>query len=64
MLNLIVVKPKEGNEEIHIIQGFDIEIDEKHAKRIDRLVDDYEKRILHHLHLLLRRFRRLFSRIV
>jgi len=31
------------------IQGFDIELNEKDAKRIDRLVNDYESRILTHL---------------
>jgi uncharacterized membrane protein len=31
------------------IQGFDIEINREDARRIDRLVDDYEKAILTHL---------------
>lgn len=31
------------------IQGFDIPMDKDHVKRIDRLVDDYESRIISHL---------------
>ncbi|MFC5452877.1 DUF1003 domain-containing protein [Paenibacillus aestuarii] len=33
-------------DEASIIQGFDIELSEKNAQRIDRLVDDYENSIL------------------
>ncbi|QHW34733.1 DUF1003 domain-containing protein [Paenibacillus rhizovicinus] len=33
-------------EEASVIQGFDIELSEQNAERIDRLVDDYEKSIL------------------
>ncbi|MBO7744522.1 DUF1003 domain-containing protein [Paenibacillus sp. MWE-103] len=35
-----------GFDEASIIQGFDIELSEKNAQRIDGLVDDYEKSIL------------------
>ncbi|NBD24799.1 DUF1003 domain-containing protein [Paenibacillus glycinis] len=33
-------------DEASVIQGFDIELSEKNAQRIDRLVDDFEKSIL------------------
>lgn len=33
-------------EDASIIQGFDIELSEQNAQRIDRFVDDYEKSIL------------------
>jgi uncharacterized membrane protein len=36
-------------DETMSIQGFDIELNEEDTKRIDRLVDHYEKRILTHL---------------
>lgn len=36
-------------EETSQIEGFDIELNEESAKRIDRLVDNYEKSIVNHL---------------
>ncbi|MGZ4162971.1 MAG: DUF1003 domain-containing protein [Tumebacillaceae bacterium] len=43
------VKPFVNEEDATIIQGFDIEINKDDADRIDRLVNDYESRILTHL---------------
>lgn len=45
---LFYVKP-EIQEDETIIQGFDIEIDKDDVERIDRLVNDYESRIMSHL---------------
>ncbi|MDQ0189993.1 DUF1003 domain-containing protein [Alicyclobacillus cycloheptanicus] len=42
------VKPEIRDDET-IIEGFDIEIDKDDVERIDRLVNDYEKRIMSHL---------------
>jgi uncharacterized membrane protein len=36
-------------EETSQIEGFDIELNEESARRIDRLVDNYEKSIVNHL---------------
>jgi len=46
--NLYVKKQKDQNESKKI-QGFDIEINRDNARRIDRLVDNYESNILSHL---------------
>ncbi|UKS29461.1 DUF1003 domain-containing protein [Paenibacillus sp. HWE-109] len=40
------IKSTNNFDEASIIQGFDIELSEKNAQRIDRLVDDFEKSIL------------------
>ncbi|MCL6454385.1 MAG: DUF1003 domain-containing protein [Alicyclobacillus sp.] len=45
---LFYVKPEIRDDE-SIIHGFDIEIDKDDVQRIDRLVDEYESRILTHL---------------
>jgi uncharacterized membrane protein len=45
---LYYVKPKVAEDET-IIQGFDIEINKDDVERIDRLVNDYESRIMSHL---------------
>lgn len=46
---LFYVKPEINDDDESIIQGFDIEIDKDDVKRIDRLVNDYESRIMNHL---------------
>lgn len=43
------VSKKEAMEEDLTLEGFDIELNENDTKRIDRLVDDYESRIITHL---------------
>ncbi|MCL6443519.1 MAG: DUF1003 domain-containing protein [Alicyclobacillus sp.] len=45
---LFYVKPEIHDDET-FIQGFDIEIDKDDVERIDRLVNDYESRIMSHL---------------
>lgn len=40
---------KEAKDDETTIQGFDIELNREHTKRIDRLVDHYEKSIVTHL---------------
>ncbi len=42
-------KKIDGLDDTSVFEGFDIQITEDYAKRIDRLVDDYEERILNHL---------------
>ncbi|OCT11797.1 hypothetical protein A8709_28420 [Paenibacillus pectinilyticus] len=42
-------KKQEIQSDAKTIQGFDIEINRDDAKRIDRLVDNYESKILSHL---------------
>lgn len=42
------VKPQEV-EPASVVEGFDIPIDDDNAIRIDRLVNDYKTRIIHHL---------------
>jgi len=46
---LFYVKPQMDNDDVSIIQGFDIEINKDDAGRIDRIVNDYEARIMNHL---------------
>lgn len=43
------VRPQQKYQDISTFEGFDIPINESDAKRIDRLVDSYESRILMHL---------------
>jgi uncharacterized membrane protein len=43
------VSPLESTVDEMTLEGFDIELNVDDAKRIDRLVDDYESRILTHL---------------
>ena len=43
------LKPNTNLDDVSVIHGFDIEINKNDAKRIDRLVDDYESSILNHL---------------
>lgn len=40
------VNPQAKNQETSTFEGFDIPIDESDVKRIDRLVNDYESRII------------------
>ncbi|WCK56033.1 DUF1003 domain-containing protein [Aneurinibacillus sp. Ricciae_BoGa-3] len=49
MRKKFISKRKGFIEEPPVIQGFDIELNKDDAKRIDRLVDHYEKSILTHL---------------
>lgn len=46
---LFYVKPEVDPQDESLIHGFDIEIDKDDVQRIDRLVDDYESRIMTHL---------------
>ncbi|GMA66131.1 DUF1003 domain-containing protein [Alicyclobacillus fastidiosus] len=43
------VKPQDTHPDTSTFEGFDIPINETDAKRIDRLVDNYESRIMMHL---------------
>lgn len=43
------VKPQDLHKDAATFEGFDIPINENDAKRIDRLVDNYESRIMAHL---------------
>ncbi|GMA59653.1 DUF1003 domain-containing protein [Alicyclobacillus fastidiosus] len=43
------VKPQDIQQDASTFEGFDILINETDAKRIDRLVDNYERRIMMHL---------------
>ncbi|MFB5190595.1 DUF1003 domain-containing protein [Alicyclobacillus fastidiosus] len=43
------VKPQDKLEDTSTFEGFDIPINEGDAKRIDRLVDNYESQIMMHL---------------
>jgi uncharacterized membrane protein len=43
------VKPQLNEQDSSFIHGFDIEIDKSDVERIDRLVNDYESRIMNHL---------------
>jgi uncharacterized membrane protein len=43
------VKPKFNEQDSSFIHGFDIEIDKSDVERIDRLVNEYESRIMNHL---------------
>ncbi|GMA65452.1 DUF1003 domain-containing protein [Alicyclobacillus fastidiosus] len=43
------VKLQDIRQEAFTFEGFDIPINETDAKRIDRLVDNYERRIMMHL---------------
>ncbi|MFD1677110.1 DUF1003 domain-containing protein [Alicyclobacillus fodiniaquatilis] len=43
------IKPQDQQKDTSTFEGFDIQINESDAKRIDRLVDNYESRIMMHL---------------